>query len=490
MALDYIHHLTPTTLTTLSSEYLLSMSSSPSQSASTPSSTSSSSLTLIQPLETTSATQTPAYMMVSMNSSTLRLSTLIGDLNASYHSRLNESLLYHTNCPSTQMPVGNTISMILYALVCIVGLCGNTLVIYVVLRFSKMQTVTNMYILNLAIADECFLIGIPFLITTMYLGEWTFGKAMCKAYMVSTSITQFTSSIFLFIMSADRYIAVCHPISSPRYRSPFVSKVVSIVAWTTSALIMLPVMLYANAIEKNGRNKMSCIIEWPQEHGDGSGTTFTLYSLILGFATPLSLILGFYYLVIRKLQTVGPKTKSKEKKRSNRKVTKLVLTVITVYVLCWLPYWISQVALINSPPKICNSRLEITVFVLIGCLGYSNSAMNPILYAFLSDNFKKSFLKACTCATGKDVNAQLQMENSFFTRFGKRSSEKMCSSTKVSTKTNNSNKSTAVIGTESAIVIDPTTATVAIKSNQSVALVTKAISQTSLERPPVLHTDL
>lgn len=46
--------------------------------------------------------------------------------------------------------------------------------------------------------------------------------------------------------------------------------------------------------------------------------------------------------------------------------------------------------------------------------------MNPILYAFLSDNFKKSFLKACTCAAGKDLNSQLQMENSFFPRFGKR----------------------------------------------------------------------
>lgn len=73
-------------------------------------------------------------------------------------------------------------------------------------RFSKMQTVTNIYILNLAIADECFLIGIPFLLTTMHLGEWTFGSTMCKAFMVSTSITQFTSSIFLFIMSADRYL--------------------------------------------------------------------------------------------------------------------------------------------------------------------------------------------------------------------------------------------------------------------------------------------
>lgn len=194
-----------------------------------------------------------------------------------------------------------------------------------------MQTVTNMYILNLAIADECFLIGIPFLIITMHLGEWTFGKAMCKAYMVSTSITQFTSSIFLFIMSADRYIAVCHPVSSTRYRSPFVAKIVAAIAWTTSAVIMLPVMLYATTIEKDSK-KMTCNIEWPQDNEAGSGTTFTLYSLILGFAIPLSLILTFYSMVLRKLQTVGPKTRSKEKKRSHRKVTKLVLTVITVYV--------------------------------------------------------------------------------------------------------------------------------------------------------------
>ncbi len=91
--------------------------------------------------------------------------------------------------------------------------------------FSKMKTVTNRkkswaktferrfslalftgYILNLAIADECFLIGVPILIYTMHLGEWIFGDHMCRLYMISTSITQFTSSIFLVIMSADRWV--------------------------------------------------------------------------------------------------------------------------------------------------------------------------------------------------------------------------------------------------------------------------------------------
>lgn len=152
-------------------------------------------------------------------------------------------------------------------------------------------------------------------------------------------------------------------------------------------------------------------------HEATSSFYFTIYSFILGFALPLCFIMTFYCLVIRKLRSVSRKAqKSRNKKRSHRKVTKLVLTVITVYILCWLPYWVSQVALISTEPKPCSSRLEITLFLLVGCLGYVNSAINPILYAYLSDNFKKSFMKACTCATSKEINAQLKLENSVMPR--------------------------------------------------------------------------
>lgn len=194
------------------------------------------------------------------------------------------------------------ISKILYIIVCIIGLVGNTLVIYVVIRFSKMQTVTNMYIVNLAIADECFLIGIPFLIVTMSLDFWPFGNVMCKVYMTTTSVNQFTSSIFLMIMSADRYIAICHPISSSKVRTAYVSKVVSVTAWTFSIILMIPVIIYTSTMEKG--NVMSCNIIWPESDLLSGQTAFTLYSFVLGFAIPLMLIFVFYILVIRKLQTV------------------------------------------------------------------------------------------------------------------------------------------------------------------------------------------
>lgn len=180
-------------------------------------------------------------------------------------------------------------------------------------------------------------------------------------------------------------------------------------------VIMSPIIVFSNTV-MNG-NRASCRIVWPQMHEASSSFYFTIYSFILGFALPLCFIMTFYCLVIRKLRSVSKKAqKSRNKKRSHRKVTKLVLTVITVYILCWLPYWVSQVALISTEPKPCSSRLEITLFLLVGCLGYVNSAINPILYAYLSDNFKKSFMKACTCATSKEINAQLRLENSVMPR--------------------------------------------------------------------------
>lgn len=337
------------------------------------------------------------------------------DGNLSYYNASDCNGTEYDFLPPYRLPtIVVEFAKILYGIVFLVGLCGNSLVIYVVLRFSKMQTVTNMYIFNLALADEMFLTGLPFLLTTMTFGYWPFGRIMCKVYMTTTSINQFTSSLLLTVMSADRYVAVCHPISSPRYRTPFIAKFICLTAWTVSALLMVPIYIYANILENDHGTSKSCNIYWPEGDVMNGQQAFTLYSFTLGFAIPLKLILLFYFLVICKLRTVGPKNRSKEKKRSHRKVTYLVLTVITVYVICWLPYWITQVYITLLPPRQGQTHLGLTIILLAGCLSYANSAMNPVLYAFLSDNFKKSFAKAFTCAARMEVNAQLNAENSVF----------------------------------------------------------------------------
>ena len=52
------------------------------------------------------------------------------------------------NCPLASYLV--TALVVVYCLICVLGLIDNSLVIYVILRFSKKHTVANTYILNLA----------------------------------------------------------------------------------------------------------------------------------------------------------------------------------------------------------------------------------------------------------------------------------------------------------------------------------------------------
>lgn len=303
------------------------------------------------------------------------------------------------------------ISTTLYAIICVAGLLGNGLVIYVVLRYAKMKTVTNMYILNLAIADLCFIVGLPFLIATAITRNWLFGFAMCKIFYILTSINWFTSVFTLTVMSADRYMAVCHPIKSMRYRTPLLSRVVCICVWTASLLVMLPIVLYATTVE-GPPGRVSCTLSWPEGQPISPDKAFIWYALLLGFAIPVALIIVFYALVVLRLKSVGPRQKSREKKKSHRKVTKMVLTVIAVYVICWLPYWVFQVALTfatTDMPFWC-----VQLFQIITVMSYTNSMLNPVLYAFLSENFRKSFIKAFECASVSEVNAALQTEHSIF----------------------------------------------------------------------------
>lgn len=280
----------------------------------------------------------------------------------------------------------NAVLTFIYFVVCIVGLCGNTLVIYVILRYAKMKTITNIYILNLAIADELFMLGLPFLAMQVALVHWPFGKVICRIVMTVDGINQFTSIFCLTVMSIDRYLAVVHPIKSAKWRRPRTAKMVNFAVWTISLLVIMPIMSYAG-VRSHG-SIGSCTIIWPDNSGNWY-TGFIIYAFILGFLVPLSIICLCYMFIIIKVKSSGIRVGSSKRKRSEKKVTRMVSIVVAVFIFCWLPFYIfnvSSVSLLIVPTPGIKAMWD---FVVV--LSYANSCANPILYAFLSDNFKKSF---------------------------------------------------------------------------------------------------
>ncbi|KAJ8386098.1 hypothetical protein AAFF_G00176920 [Aldrovandia affinis] len=316
----------------------------------------------------------------------------------------NDSLLLVNSTNSTDPGAGLGASVagvlipLIYITVCIIGLGGNTLVIHIVLRYSKTESVTNIYILNLAIADELFMLGLPFLAVQNALLTWPFGSFMCRLVMTVDGINQFTSIFCLTVMSIDRYLAVVHPIRSSRWRRPQVAKAVNGTVWAVSFMVVLPVVIFADVLKEGG----ICNIIWPQP-ADIWKAAFIIYTSTVGFFCPLLVICLCYLMIVVKIRSSGKKVHatSTKRRKSERKVTQMVVIVVAVFVFCWLPFYALNI--INQVVPLPDEPQGLYYFVVV--LSYANSCANPIVYGFLSDNFKRGFRKAL-CRSSRRVESQ------------------------------------------------------------------------------------
>nr|XP_012599032.1 somatostatin receptor type 5 [Microcebus murinus] len=282
---------------------------------------------------------------------------------------------------------------VLYLLVCAVGLGGNSLVIYVVLRHAKMKTVTNIYILNLAVADVLLLLGLPFLATQNAASFWPFGPFLCRLVMTLDGVNQFTSVFCLTVMSVDRYLAVVHPLRSARWRRPRVAKLASAAVWAFSLLMALPLPVFAEVQEGWG----TCNLSWPEPVGLW-GAVFVIYTSVLGFFGPLLVICLCYLLIVLKVKAAGARAGCRRRRRSERRTTRMVVVVVAVFAGCWLPFF--AVNLVNLAVALPEEPASAGLYFFAVVLSYANSCANPVLYGFLSDNFRQSFRKVLCLRKG------------------------------------------------------------------------------------------
>ncbi|XP_075994930.1 somatostatin receptor type 5-like isoform X2 [Genypterus blacodes] len=324
-------------------------------------------------------------------------STLYSNGNSTVHNSSDET--------DTVPFIGSStmVTTVIYITVFVVGLLGNSLSIFVVARYAKMKTVTNIYILNLALADELYILGIPFLGTQSVLSYWPYGEFLCKVYMTADTMSQFTSTFCLTVMSIDRYLAVVQPIRSGKWRRPQRAKVCNAMVWVVSFLVALPVTISSDVQDRFN----SCNMSWPEPQQVWS-TTFILYTCILGFFGPLVIICLCYLLIVIEVRSASMRVGLTKKRKSERKVTRMVVIIVLVFVLCWLPFYTANI--VNLIYTIPENDTAATVYSFLVILTYVNSCANPILYGFLSDNFNKSFQKVLCVRKHSSVGSSATTE--------------------------------------------------------------------------------
>lgn len=133
--------------------------------------------------------------------------------------------------------------MVLYSLLFVVAVGGNLLVCCVVLGQERMRTVTNFFLLNLAIGDMAKgLICIPVTyVVNILVPYWPFAHFMCPFLLYTQAAFVFLSAFTLVAMSIDRYVAIIHPLR-PKLTSKTAFVTLTVV-WILAFLVPLPTVI-------------------------------------------------------------------------------------------------------------------------------------------------------------------------------------------------------------------------------------------------------
>ncbi|XP_041939868.1 5-hydroxytryptamine receptor 7 [Alosa sapidissima] len=121
-------------------------------------------------------------------------------------------------------------------------ICGNLLVVMSVCFVKKLKQPSNYLIVSLAIADLSVAVAVmPFVsITDLIGGQWIFGRVFCNVFIAMDVMCCTASIMTLCVISIDRYMGITKPLTYPvRQNGRCMAKMVFSV-WLLSASITLP----------------------------------------------------------------------------------------------------------------------------------------------------------------------------------------------------------------------------------------------------------
>ncbi|XP_058794143.1 neuropeptide CCHamide-2 receptor-like [Phymastichus coffea] len=312
---------------------------------------------------------------------------------------------------------------IVFLLILVVGVAGNGVLVFTLLRHANMRNIPNIYVLSLALGDLLVIVTcVPFTSILYTIESWPWGLAVCKLSEYAKDISIGVSVFTLTALAAERYYAIVNPIRrhvAGLSAKPLTIMTVSLI-WVLASILALPAALFSHVPREplKGNHSIAICSPFPKEFGDGYEKTMVLFKFLVYYAIPLLIISGFYLGMARHLELSTRNMPGeqqgaphhREQIKARKKVGKMVVSFVVIFFLCFLPYHAFMLWFHFYP-----SSREVFdefwhAFRIIGfCLSFINSCVNPIALYFVSGTFRKRFneyLCCCIPSVRRAANAQ------------------------------------------------------------------------------------
>ncbi|XP_061476326.1 proteinase-activated receptor 2 isoform X2 [Rhineura floridana] len=313
-------------------------------------------------------------------------------INASNSSRA----AYNVDDFATQILTGKLTTVFLpmiYIAVFIIGLPSNAMALWVFFLRTKKRHPAVIYMANLAMADLLFVIWFPLKIAYHINGNnWIYGEGLCKVLVGFFYGNMYCSILFMTCLSVQRYWVIVNPILHSRKKSE-ISVGISAAIWILILLGTIPLYLVDQTVYVSNLNITTCHDVLP--HALLAHDMYNYFlSLAIGvFLFPAVLTTVAYVLMIK---TLNASITDVNIGRKRKRATKFIITVLSMYLICFLP---SNVLLVvhYAQIKIHGVSHVYAFYIIALCLSSLNSCIDPFVYYFISKDFRDNLKNALLC---------------------------------------------------------------------------------------------
>ncbi|XP_012253675.2 orexin receptor type 2-like isoform X2 [Athalia rosae] len=310
--------------------------------------------------------------------------------------------------------VNDWILIAMHSVVFVAGIVGNALVCVAVYRNHSMRTVTNYFIVNLAVADLLVIIlCLPPTVVWDVTETWFLGLKLCKAVPYLQTVSVSVSILTLTFISIDRWYAICFPLKFKSTTGR--AKTAIIIIWVVALIFDLPDLIVLQTVQRKLRVETVFFTQCAPSWSHQSEATFTIVKLVLLYTAPLLFMSIAYLQIVRvlwrsdipghnfptrgshEIATTNNPGNLEGQLRSRRKAAKMLVAVVLMFAVCYFP--VHLLSILRYTIGLKANQTTKTVSLLAHWLCYANSAVNPLIYNFMSGKFRKEFRRTFCCPT-------------------------------------------------------------------------------------------
>jgi len=332
-------------------------------------------------------------------------------------SKMNKS--YNCSLPISSEDI---VFAILYSLIVSFGVLGNVIVITIVRNTPSMHTPTNYLLLNLAVGDLIALLFCPgfyeFALKNVQLGA-TVGDVMCKLFFGNAivCVAWDASILTLSVIAIERFIGIVIPFNNDwaltKKRVSLVIVIIWVMAVTSS---FLDILLTKHINNRSPLHFCSpCTRPWTVLNQTSLVKTYTVTHSVVLIMFPSAIILFCYISVFSALKWgPGDSPPDKMNRKETQKLLKLLVSLAVAFCVLCLPFagFFFYVPAHDVRDAKSETSLLLTLRV-VRFLAFSNSFVNPLLYAAQSSNYRLALKKYLCCRNNANAgrDQSLRMAN-------------------------------------------------------------------------------